>query len=129
MDGLIAGAGGGGGYTDTQIDNFLNLKEDKSAFTDNVSFSQLIYQDLLLYLVINLEQVLIGLYQYLKNQTNYITLQGNKIIANATSDDSLTSSNLNPSNDAVVMNKVVNNLVVSGTTTLDDLSVNGNAYY
>ena len=25
VDGLIAGAGGGGGYTDTQIDNFLNL--------------------------------------------------------------------------------------------------------
>ena len=46
VDGLIAGAGGGGGYTDTEIDNFLNLKEDKSAFTDNVSFSQsLIYQD------------------------------------------------------------------------------------
>ena len=38
VDGLIAGAGGGGGYTNTEIDNFLNLKEDKSAFTDNVSF-------------------------------------------------------------------------------------------
>ena len=38
VDGLIAGAGGGGGYTDTEIDNFLNLKEDKSAFTDNFSF-------------------------------------------------------------------------------------------
>ena len=38
VDGLIEGAGGGGGYTDTEIDNFLNLKEDKSAFTDNVSF-------------------------------------------------------------------------------------------
>ena len=45
VDGLIAG-GGSSGYTDAQIDNFLNLKEDKSAFTDNVSFSQLlIYQD------------------------------------------------------------------------------------
>ena len=38
VDGLIAGAGGGGGYTDTEIDNFLNLEEDKSAFTDNISF-------------------------------------------------------------------------------------------
>ena len=37
MDGLIAGAGGGGGYTDTEIDNFLNLKEDKSTFTDRFS--------------------------------------------------------------------------------------------
>ena len=37
MDGLIAGAGGGGGYTDTEVDNFLNLKEDKSAFSDNIS--------------------------------------------------------------------------------------------
>ena len=35
VDGLI---GAGGGYTGTQIDNFLNLKEDKSAFTDNISF-------------------------------------------------------------------------------------------
>ena len=38
VDGLIAGAGGGGGYTGTQIDNFLNLEKDKSAFTDNISF-------------------------------------------------------------------------------------------
>ena len=38
VDGLIAGAGGGGGYTDTQIDNFFNLKEDKTAFTDNICF-------------------------------------------------------------------------------------------
>ena len=34
VDGLIAGAGGNDGYTDTQIDNFLSLKEDKSTFTD-----------------------------------------------------------------------------------------------
>ena len=31
VDGLI---GAGGGYTDTQIDSFLSLKEDKSTFTD-----------------------------------------------------------------------------------------------
>ena len=37
VDGLIAGAGGGGGYTDTEIDNFLNLKEDTSTFTDRFS--------------------------------------------------------------------------------------------
>ena len=47
VDGLIAGADSSG-YTDTQIDTFLSLKEDKSAFTDNVSFLQfLIYQGLL----------------------------------------------------------------------------------
>ena len=35
VDGLI---GAGGGYSDTQIDSFLSLKEDESAFTDNVRF-------------------------------------------------------------------------------------------
>ena len=35
VDGLV---GAGGGYTDTQIDSFLSLKEDKSRFTDNISF-------------------------------------------------------------------------------------------
>ena len=38
VDTLIAGAGGGGGYTDTEIDNFLALKANLSLFTDNVSF-------------------------------------------------------------------------------------------
>ena len=38
VDTLIAGGGGGGGYTDTQIDDKLNLKADLSLFTDNVSF-------------------------------------------------------------------------------------------
>ena len=35
VDGLV---GARGGYSDTRIDNFLNLQEEKSAFTDNVSF-------------------------------------------------------------------------------------------
>ena len=38
VDGLIAGAGSSSGYTDTEIDSFLSLKEDKSTFTDNISF-------------------------------------------------------------------------------------------
>ena len=42
VDILMAGAGGGGGYTDTQIDDKLNLKADLSLFTDNVSFSPII---------------------------------------------------------------------------------------
>ena len=41
VDGLIAGAGGGG-YTDTQIDSFLSLKEDKSTFTDKISFTPIV---------------------------------------------------------------------------------------
>ena len=39
MDGLI---GAGGGYTDTQIDSFLSLKEDKSTFTDKISFTPIV---------------------------------------------------------------------------------------
>ena len=39
VDGLIAG---GGGYTDTQIDSFLSLKEDKSTFTDKISFTPIV---------------------------------------------------------------------------------------
>ena len=35
VDGLV---GAGGGYTFTQIDSLLSLKEDKTNFTDNVSF-------------------------------------------------------------------------------------------
>ena len=34
VDTLIAGAGGGGGYTDTEIDNLLALKVPLSDFTD-----------------------------------------------------------------------------------------------
>ena len=36
VGGLIAGSGSSG-YSDTRIDNFLNLKEDKSTFTDRFS--------------------------------------------------------------------------------------------
>ena len=51
-----------------------------------------------------------------------------KLLLTLTSDDSLTSLNLNPSNVVVINNAtVVDNLIVSGTTTLDDLTVNGNA--
>ena len=37
VDTLIAGAGGGGGYTDTEIDNLLDLRVPKSDFTDRFS--------------------------------------------------------------------------------------------
>ena len=118
MDGLLSGAGGGGGYSDTQIDIFLNLKEDKSAFTDNVSFfpaigcsrPTIIHQGLALKnSTVDVEPLesLTFSHQFgaevdrvvsvFKNQTNYISLQGNRIIANATSDDSLTVLDFKPS--------------------------------
>ena len=108
VDGLV---GAGGGYTDTEIDNFLALKANLSLFTDNVSFFPVIdlsrptilHQGLTLKnSVINVEPLegLLFSNQFggeadrdvavFRNQTNYITLKGNKIIANATSDDSLT---------------------------------------
>ena len=114
VDGLI---GAGGGYTDTQIDSFLSLKEDKSTFTDNVSFfpvidlsrPSIIHQGITLNnSVVNVEPLegLLFSNQFgaeadrdvavFKNQTNYITMKGNKINCNATSDDSVANSRLNP---------------------------------
>ena len=101
VDGLIAGAGGGGGYTDTQIDNFLNLKEDKSAFADNISFfpvidlsrPSIIHQGLTLNnstVHISPEAGLLFSNQFgagadrvvsiFKNQTNYITYKEIKLL-------------------------------------------------
>ena len=139
VDGLIAGAGGGGGDTDTEIeiDNFLNVKEDKSAaFTDNLSFfpvidcsrPTIIHQGLTLKnLTVNVEP-LKGLsfsnqfgaevdrvVSIFKNQTNYISLQGNIIIANATSDDSLTVLDLSPSNNVKITNLTIGDITVPGT--------------
>ena len=115
VDGLIAGAGGGG-YTDTQIDSFLSLKEDKSTFTDKISFTPIvdisaptiIHSGLTIKnSTVNIEP-LAGLtfsnqfgaeadrdVAVFKNQTNYITMKGNKINCNATSDDSIAELELN----------------------------------
>ena len=149
VDGLIAGAGGGGGYTDTEIDNFLNLKEDKSAFTDNVSFfpvidcsrPTIIHQGLTLKnSVVNIEPLegLLFSNQFgaevdrvvsvFKNQTNYISLQGNKIIANATSDDSLTVLDLNPSNNVKISNLTIGDITVPDTGS-DIVRNSGDANY
>ena len=112
VDGLI---GAGGGYTDTQIDSFLSLKEDKSRFTDNISFFPVIdcsrpttiHQGLTLNnstVNIQTDDGLIFSNQsgdadkdvgVFKNATNYITLKGNKINAYATSDDSIAELELN----------------------------------
>ena len=149
VDGLIAGAGGGGGYTDTEIDNFLNLKEDKSAFTDNVSFfpvidlstPSIIHQGLTLKnSTVNVEPLegLLFSNQFgaevdrvvsvFKNQTNYISLQGNKIIANATSDDSLTVLDLNPSNNVKISNLTIGDITVPDTGS-DIVRNSGDANY
>ena len=102
VDGLI---GAGGGYTDTQIDSFLSLKEDKSRFTDNISFCPvidcsrptIIHQGLTSNnstVNIQTDDGLIFSNQsggadkdvgVFKNSTNYITLKGTKIHAYATS--------------------------------------------
>ena len=42
VDGLIAGAGGGDGYTDTEIDNLLDLRVPKSDFTNRFSANPII---------------------------------------------------------------------------------------
>ena len=63
-----------------------------------------------------------------KNQTNYISLQGNKIIANATSDDSLTVLDLNPDNNVKITNLTIGNITVPDTGS-DIIRNSGDANY
>ena len=142
VDGLV---GAGGGYTDTQIDSFLSLKEDKSRFTDNISFfpvidcsrPTIIHQGLTLKnSTINVEPLegLLFSNQFgaeadrdvavFRNQTSYITMKGNKIKCNATSDDSVENLELNPDGD-VVLN---HNIIVS-TTGADVSRASGDTNY
>ena len=123
VDILIAGAGGGGGYTDTQIDDKLNLKADLSLFTDNVSFSPIIdlsrpsilHQGLTLKnSTVNIEPLEGVLFSnqfgaepdrdvaVFRNQTSYITLKGNKISCNATSNDNEETLELNNQGNGIV---------------------------
>ena len=125
VDGLV---GAGGGYTDTQIDNFLSLKEDKTTFTDNVSFfpvidlsrPSILHQGLTIKnSTINVEPLegLLFSNQFgaetdrdvavFKNQTNYITMKGNKINCNATSDDSIANLRLNPAGNIEFSNAIL----------------------
>ena len=127
VDGLIAGAGGGG-YTDTQIDTFLSLKEDKSTFTDKISFTPvvdisaptIIHSGLTLKnSTVNIEPLAGLLFSnqfgaetdrdvaVFKNQTNYITMKGNKINCNATSDDSIANLRLNPAGNIEFSNVIL----------------------
>ena len=123
VDILIAGAGGGGGYTDTQIDDKLNLKADLSLFTDNVSFSPIIdlsrpsilHQGLTLKnSTVNIEPLEGVLFSnqfgaepdrdvaVFRNQTSYMTLKGNKISCNATSNDNEETLELNNQGNGIV---------------------------
>ena len=135
VDGLIAGAGGGGGYTDTEIDNLLALRVPVSDFTDKFSTNPIIECSLPTIIhngitfkneTFNIEPTngLIFSNQFgggdkivgtFKNATNYITLQGNKIIANATSDDALTTLDLNPSDNVKIANLIVGDITVPDT--------------
>ena len=147
VDTLIAGAGGGGGYTDTEIDNLLNLRVPKSDFTDRFSTFPVIdcSAPTVIHsgLTLNNETINISpttgllfsnqigggdkIVSVFKNATNYITLQGNKIIANATSDDSVVDLNLNPSGNVNITNdlsvgniNLTSNLIVGGEIQLTD---------
>ena len=127
VDGLIAGAGGGG-YTDTQIDSFLSLKEDKSTFTDKISFTPIvdisaptiIHSGLTLKnSTVNIEPLAGLLFSnqfgaetdrdvaVFRNQTNYITMKGNKVNCNATSDDSVANLRLNPAGNIEFSNVIL----------------------
>ena len=125
VDGLV---GTGGGYTDTQIDGFLSLKEDKTTFTDNVSFfpvidlsrPSILHQGLTIKnSTINVEPLEGVLFSnqfgaetdrdvaVFKNQTNYISMKGNKINCNATSDDSVANLRLNPAGNIEFSNVIL----------------------
>ena len=123
VDTLIAGAGGGGGYTDTQIDDKLNLKADLSLFTDNVSFfpvidlsrPSILHQGLTLKnSTVNIEPLEEVLFSnqfgaeadrdvaVFKNQTSYITLKGSKVLCNATTHDNEETLELNNQGNGIV---------------------------
>ena len=126
---------GGGGYSDTDIDNVLALRVPLSDFTNRFSANPnivcsaptVIHSGLTLNnSTINISPVA-GLncsnetgggdkvVSQVKNATNYITLQGNKIIANATSDDSLTALDLNPSDSVKIKNLTTGDITVPYT--------------
>ena len=118
VDGLIAGAGGGNGYTDTEIDNLLDLRVPKSDFTNRFSANPIIdcsaptviHSGLTLNnSTVNISPVAGLLFSNqtgggdkvlaeFKNATSYITLQGDKIFCNNTSDDAIKQLDLTNNN-------------------------------
>ena len=117
VDTLIAGAGGGG-YTDTEIDNLLALRVPISDFTNRFSANPIIdcsaptviHSGLTLNnSTINISPVAGLLFSNqtgggdkvlaeFKNATSYITLQGDKIFCNNTSDNAIKQLDLSNNN-------------------------------
>ena len=115
VDGLV---GAGGGYSDTEIDNLLDLRVPKSDFTDrfsafpiiDCSAPTVIHSGLTLNnSTINISPVAGLLFSNqtgggdkvlaeFKNATSYITLQGDKIFCNNTSDDAIKQLDLTNNN-------------------------------
>ena len=118
VDTLVAGAGGGGGYTDTEIDNLLALRVPVSDFTNRFSANPIIdcsaptviHSGLTLNnSTINISPIAGLLFSNqtgggdkvlaeFKNATSYITLQGDKIFCNNTSDDAIKQLDLTNNN-------------------------------
>ena len=150
VDTLIAGLGGGGGsgYTDTEIDNFLALKANLSLFTGNVSFfpvidlsrPSILHQGLTLKnSTVNIEPLKGVLFSnqfgaeadrdvaVFRNQTNYITLKGNKIMSNATVDDSVVDLDLNPTGNVNITNDLsVSSLTADSINLTNNINIGGN---
>ena len=121
---IDANIGGSGGYTNTEIDNLLDLRVPKSDFTDRFSANPIIdcSAPTVIHsgLTLNNETINISpttgllfsnqtgggdkVVSVFKNATNYITLQGNKIISNATSGDGVVDLELNPSGNVNITN-------------------------
>ena len=115
VDALV---GGGGGYTDTEIDNLLALRVPVSDFTNRFSANPIIdcsaptviHSGLTLNnSTINISPVAGLLFSNqtgggdkvlaeFKNATSYITLQGDKIFCNNTSDDAIKQLDLTNNN-------------------------------
>ena len=147
VDTLISGAGGGGGYTDTEIDNLLALRVPISDFTNRFSANPIIdcSAPTVIHsgLTLNNETINISpttgllfsnqfgggdkIVSVFKNASNYITLQGNKIISNATSDDSVVDLELNPSGNVNITNDLsLTNLTADGINLTNNIHIGGN---
>ena len=146
MDTLLAGAGGGG-YTDIEIDNLLALRVPLSDFTDRFKTNPVIdcSAPTIIHtgLTLNNETINISpttgllfsnqtgggdkVVSVFKNATNYITLQGNKIVSNATSDDSVVDLELNPSGNVNITNDLtLTNLTADNINLTNNVNIGGN---
>ena len=135
VDTLRAGAGGGSGYTDTEIDNQKALRVPLSDFTDrfktnpviDCSAPTIIHTGLKLNNeAINISPTTDKVVSVFKNATNYVTLQGIKIMTNATSDDSVVDLDLNPSGNVNITNNLsLSNLTADGISLTNNINIGG----